>query len=95
MPVAPLPLDRLEPIVGTAALQQAMRGAAALRERLGDNAVWNVNTTAVGGGVAEMLPPLVGYTRGAGIDARWVVIEGDPAFFRVTKRLHHALHGSP
>src|SRR5262249_15366070 len=33
------------------------------------------------------------YTRGAGIDARWIVIRGSPEFFRITKRVHNALHG--
>jgi trehalose synthase len=66
-----------------------------LREQLGGRAVWNVNSTATGGGVAEMLAQLVGYGRGAGIDTRWVVIEGDPTFFEVTKRLHNRLHGQP
>jgi trehalose synthase len=56
---------------------------------------WNVNSTARGGGVAEMLQSLLAYARGAGIDARWLVIAGTPQFFHVTKRLHHAIHGSP
>src|SRR5262249_50083111 len=34
------------------------------------------------------------YARGLGIDARWVVVEGPPAFFAVTKRIHNALHDS-
>ena len=38
--------------------------------------IWNVNSTAKGGGVVEMLRPLLGYCRGAGVDARWVVISG-------------------
>jgi trehalose synthase len=38
-----------------------------------------------------MLGTLVGYGRGSGIDARWLVIEGDPAFFEVTKRIHNGL----
>ncbi len=42
-----------------------------------------------------MLQSLLGYARGASIDARWLVIRGDPAFFRVTKRLHNFLHGDP
>jgi trehalose synthase len=42
-----------------------------------------------------MLPSLLAYTRGAGHDSRWLVIAGTPDFFRITKRLHHALHGSP
>jgi len=57
--------------------------------------VWNVNSTARGGGVAEMLQSLLAYARGAGVDARWAVISGDPDFFRVTKRIHNHLHGSP
>ncbi len=57
--------------------------------------VWNVNSTARGGGVAELLHSLLAYTRGAGVDARWVVVGGEPEFFRLTKRLHNHLHGSP
>ena len=40
-----------------------------------------------------MLQSLLGYVQGAGLDGRWVVIAGDPAFFAVTKRLHNRLHG--
>jgi trehalose synthase len=56
--------------------------------------VWNVNSTAQGGGVAEMLYSLVPYARGAGVDARWIVIRGDDEFFRITKRIHNRLHGA-
>jgi trehalose synthase len=56
--------------------------------------VWNVNSTANGGGVAEMLHSLISYARGAGVDARWIVIEGNPDFFKVTKRIHNRLHGA-
>jgi trehalose synthase len=62
-------------------------------ELLEGRTFWNVNSTAHGGGVAEMLRSLIGYTRGAGLDARWVVVPGDPEFFTVTKRLHNHLHG--
>jgi trehalose synthase len=55
--------------------------------------IWNVNSTAKGGGVVEMLRPLLGYCRGAGIDARWAVISGQSEFFAITKRLHNRLHG--
>ena len=41
-----------------------------------------------------MLRSLIGYARGAGLDARWVVIGGDADFFRITKRLHNRLHGA-
>lgn len=56
--------------------------------------IWNVNSTAKGGGVAEMLRSLIAYARGGGVDARWVVIQGNPDFFRVTKRVHNHLHGA-
>ncbi|MBV8444830.1 MAG: glycosyltransferase [Candidatus Dormibacteraeota bacterium] len=42
-----------------------------------------------------MLQSLVAYARGAGVDTRWVVIQGEPAFFEVTKRIHNNLHGAP
>lgn len=65
------------------------------REILGDRRIWSLNSTASGGGVAEMLQSLVAYARGAGVDARWSVIDGEPDFFVLTKRIHHKLHGSP
>jgi trehalose synthase len=65
------------------------------RAELAGRRIWNVNSTARGGGVAEMLGPLLAYARGAGVDARWAVIEGDAPFFAVTKRLHNRLHGIP
>jgi trehalose synthase len=55
--------------------------------------IWNVNSTGKGGGVAEMLYSLLAYAMGAGVDARWLVIEGNPEFFRITKRVHNHLHG--
>jgi trehalose synthase len=66
------------------------RAGTTLRGRV----VWSVSSTAAGGGVAEMLRSLIAYGRGAGVDARWVVIEGDERFFAITKRLHNHLHGS-
>jgi trehalose synthase len=70
---------------------EAGRLAAA---RLRGVTVWNVNSTERGGGVAEMLGCLLGYARGGGVDARWLVLQGDPEFFALTKRLHNRLHGS-
>ena len=65
--------------------------ADAARSRLEDRCVINVNSTAAGGGVAEMLRALMAYSRGAGVDARWVILTANPAFFRVTKRIHNML----
>ncbi|HEY4996776.1 MAG TPA: hypothetical protein VII03_02200, partial [Solirubrobacteraceae bacterium] len=64
-------------------------------ELLGGRTVWMVNSTALGGGVAQLLRTLLPYWRGAGIDVRWVVLRGSAEFFRVTKRLHNQLQGQP
>jgi len=66
-----------------------------LRERLAHRRLWHVNSTATGGGVAEMLGSLLPYMAGAGIDVSWLVVEGDEPFFDLTKRLHNRLHGAP
>jgi len=53
-----------------------------------------VNSTARGGGVAELLPPLLSLMRELSIDAHWLVMETENAdFFRLTKRLHNLIHG--
>jgi len=87
-------LTRFEPLLSAAGWQVLLEHVKQARARMTGRTFWNVNSTARGGGVAEMLPRLLAYARGAGVDARWMVLEGTPEFFRVTKRLHHALHGS-
>ena len=86
-------LRRFEAVISTEEYQELLalidRAAAALHGRV----IWNVNSTASGGGVAELLRTLLGYSRGGGIDARWLVVSGGPAFFEVTKRIHNQLHG--
>jgi trehalose synthase len=74
-------------------LAETFARAASLGQLIGDHTIWNVNSTAVGGGVAEMLQSILAFSRGLGIDARWLVINGSPEFFQLTKRIHHALHG--
>jgi trehalose synthase len=74
------------------ALQSAVDDA---RRILEGRTIWNVNSTAHGGGVAEMLASLLPYACGAGVDARWMVIGGDDEFFLITKRIHNRLHGAP
>lgn len=72
------------------ALRRAMQQGRKLFE---GRKFWHFNSTAQGGGVAEMLQSQVSYLSQAGIDCRWAVIEGVPEFFRVTKRIHNNLHG--
>src|ERR671939_378048 len=93
--VQALDAARLEPLIGPRRMARYETIAEAAQAATEGRAVLNVNSTATGGGVAEMLQTLLAYARGAGIDARWLVIEGDPEFFAITKRLHNGLYGSP
>jgi trehalose synthase len=56
--------------------------------------VVHVNSTATGGGVAEILRRLVPLMRELGIEASWELIEGDAEFFATTKTFHNALQGN-
>lgn len=66
-----------------------------LAEPLSGKCIVHVNSTRVGGGVAEILAKLVPLTRELGIDARWEVIAGNMEFYQCTKSMHNALQGSP
>jgi trehalose synthase len=94
VPVAPISPERIMSVLEPAQADEFQHTIERGRALLDSRVIWNVNSTARGGGVAEMLASLLAYTRGAGLDARWVVIEGDPDFFRVTKRIHNMLHGA-
>jgi len=89
-----LPASRLESVVGAQRYAQLARAADHFRQVLAGRTVWNVNSTAAGGGVAEMLQVLVGYVQDLGIPIGWLVITGDAEFFAITKRLHNEIHGS-
>lgn len=94
VPIAAQPIERFAEVLGSDVLTEALETAGAVRKLFEGRVFWNVNSTGLGGGVAEMLRPLVAYARGTGVDTRWLVISGNLEFFRITKRLHHALHGS-
>jgi trehalose synthase len=93
--VTTLPPERFREVLTANGLAEFERTIERGRELLGSRTFWTVNSTGRGGGVAEMLRSLIGYVRGAGIDARWLVIGGDDEFFQITKRLHNRLHGHP
>ena len=88
------PLEMLGALLSPGRAERLMSTAARARALLADRVVWNVSATAQGGGVAEMLQALLRYGLGAGVDTRWLVLDGDPEFFAITKRVHNALHGS-
>lgn len=55
--------------------------------------VAHVNSTFYGGGVVEILSPLVLLMNSVGINTEWRVIQGSSDFFGVTKKMHNALQG--
>ena len=79
------------PIVGEGVVQEL----SVLGARLAGKTVVNVNSTRIGGGVAEILGRLIPLLGEVGINARWEVVEGTQDFFALTKHLHNALHGTP
>jgi len=82
-------LEAYEPIVG----RQSIEELRLLADRLGQRRLHHINSTAVGGGVAEILHRLIPLMRELGLSAQWDVIKGGEQFFQVTKKLHNALHG--
>jgi trehalose synthase len=87
------PVSVLEPIIGEARYGRLAGAADQVRHMLAGRTIWNVNSTATGGGVAEMLQVLVGYVTDLEIPIGWLVITGDARFFATTKRLHNQIHG--
>ncbi|MCF7803767.1 MAG: glycosyltransferase [Candidatus Marinimicrobia bacterium] len=65
-----------------------------LAEKLGPAKIQQVNSTRMGGGVAEILHHLIPLMEGLDFEIHWDVIEGNPEFFNVTKKFHNALHGT-
>ena len=76
-------------IVGTDVIDQLRQLAAPLRGMK----VVHVNSTRVGGGVAEILAKLVPLMNELGIDTHWEVITGNADFYQCTKSFHNALQG--
>jgi trehalose synthase len=83
-------LDDYTPIVGEKQVEQAK----ALGKQLEGISVTHVNSTAFGGGVAELLHSMIPLMRDVGLDVHWQVIHGDLPFFNVTKKIHNALQGA-
>jgi trehalose synthase len=88
-PPPPPKLDDYEPIIGKPELDELRFLARHLRGKT----VKMVNSTAVGGGVAEMLNRLVPLLNELEVPTKWEVITGGNDFFEVTKGFHNALHG--
>jgi trehalose synthase len=87
------PVGLLEPVIGEERLDRLIQTADEFRRALSGRVIWNISSTAAGGGVAEMLQVLLGYVDSLDIANRWMVITGDAEFFVITKRLHNQIHG--
>ncbi len=83
-------LSDYEPVVG----KNIIHELRTLAQRLKGRVVRNINSTAVGGGVAEILSRINPLLRELGLCAEWDVIQGNDAFFAVTKKFHNMLHGA-
>ena len=86
-----IPLDDYAAVIGAGELEELR----ALAKPLQGRTVEMVNSTAVGGGVAEILTRFVPLTEELGLRIRWDVMTGGEDFFAVTKAFHNALHGEP
>jgi len=88
-PFSTPPLADYAPILGSERMERLQRAAA----RLQGLKLLELNATAQGGGVAEMLFSSVPFLNELGIEAEWKVIKGNDEFFEVTKNLHNLLQG--
>ena len=86
-----IPLDDYAPVIGAGEIEELRALARPLQGR----SVEMVNSTAVGGGVAEILNRLVPLAEDLNLSFHWDVITGGEDFFAVTKAFHNALHGAP
>jgi len=86
-----IPLDDYSAVIGAGEVAELRT----LAKPLAGREVIMINSTAVGGGVAEILNRLVPLAEELGIKVRWEVMMGGEDFFEVTKSFHNALHGSP
>jgi trehalose synthase len=84
-------IEKYIPIVG----QSVIDDLRLLAEKLKGKKIQHINSTAVGGGVAEILSRMVPLLKELGVDTRWDIIKGGEQFFGVTKKFHNALHGRP
>ncbi|MDD5044200.1 MAG: glycosyltransferase [Candidatus Omnitrophica bacterium] len=82
-------IEEYIPLVG----QSVVDDLRLLGERLKGKVIQHINSTPVGGGVAEILNRMIPLLRELGVDTKWDVIKGGEQFFSVTKKFHNALHG--
>jgi trehalose synthase len=88
-PPPPPKIDDYVPIIGQAYVDELRY----LAQKLRGKTVKMVNSTSVGGGVAEILSRLIPLMDDLEVQTKWEVITGGNDFFEVTKAFHNALQG--
>jgi trehalose synthase len=88
-----LPDQSIEAYAGVTGHDRLQR-LRSLAEALEDVRILHVNSTAAGGGVAELLRSIVPVCNDLAVDTDWLVMDADDDFFEVTKAMHNALQGS-
>ena len=86
-----VPLEDYAALLGGGEIEELRALAKPLRGR----SMEMINSTAVGGGVAEILNRLIPLAEELGLNIKWNVMSGGEDFFHVTKAFHNALHGAP
>lgn len=93
IPLHEVPLAPYQAVFGDERMARLRASAGRLGRMLSGRTIWNVNSTAAGGGVAELLSVLCPLARAVGLDVRWLVIDGDGEFYDIAKRLVSRLYG--
>ncbi|MHB1694431.1 MAG: glycosyltransferase [bacterium] len=83
------PINDYAEIVGSETIDELKEIASHLEGKI----IQNINSTAVGGGVAEILNRMIPLLKQLNVDARWDFIKGGEKFFEITKKIHNSLHG--
>jgi len=83
------PLEEYQPLTGAAAIERILKKAETLRTLQLDH----ISSTFYGGGLTESISPLTLTLNAMGIETGWRMLQGTPAFFACTKKLHNTLQG--
>jgi trehalose synthase len=89
VPIQPKNIESYRGIAGDEVIDEILH----LAEGLKGARVAHINSTAHGGGVAELLYTLVPLMSSVGLEAEWHLLQGDPDFFTITKLFHNMLQG--
>ena len=88
-PFSVSPLEAYVPVVGEQKIERLLTAVKMVK----DLKILELNSSPIGGGVAEMLLSCIPFLNQLGIDIEWKVIQGSPSFYEVTKCIHNLLQG--